>query len=68
MRQKWKYTQQDGEGLANLGTKAAQQAQERVGQEATSLLLTLPVPLAGPRHPSGHFPTSLRAGRGRGQP
>lgn len=58
MRQKQKHMEQD-EGLADLGTKAAQQAQgEGSGQEAASLPLTLPIPLAGPRHPSGHFPNS----------
>lgn len=60
---------QDREGLANLGTKAAWQAQgESGGQEAASLLMTLPVPLAGPRHPSGHFPTSSEGRKGEGQP
>lgn len=31
MRQRWKHTELDGKGLANLGTKAAQQAQGKGG-------------------------------------
>lgn len=55
------------EGLADLGTKAAQQARGKGGgQEAAGLPLTLPVPLAGPRHPSGHFPTSSEGRKGVG--
>lgn len=59
MRQRRKHAEQDGKGLGSLGTKAAQQARGKGwGPEAAGLPLTLPVPLAGPRHPSGHFPTS----------
>lgn len=31
MRQRWKHTELDGKGLANLGTKAAQRAQGKGG-------------------------------------
>lgn len=59
MRQRWKHVEQNGKGLASLGTKAAQQAQGKGwGRKQPVSLCSLPVPLAGPRHPSGHFLTS----------
>lgn len=61
-----KHTEQDQNRTGrDLGTKAAQQAWGKGGgQEALSLPVTLPVPLAGPRHPSGHFPTRKEGGKG----
>lgn len=37
------------------------------GQEAAGLPLALPDPLAGPRHPSGHFPTSSEGRKEEGE-
>lgn len=70
-RQGWKHTGRDrtGRDWLTLAQKQHGRPRERVeGQEAASLLLTLPVPLAGPRHPSGHFPTSSEGRKGEGQP
>lgn len=51
-----------------MAQKQHSRPRERVGegQEAASLLLTLSVPLAGPRHPSGHFLTSPEGRKGEG--
>lgn len=69
MRQRGKHTGQDREGLANLAQKQHGRPRDRVGgQEAASLPMTLSVPLAGPRHPSGHFPTSPEGRKGREGP
>lgn len=66
MRQKRKHTQQDGEGLANLGTKAAQQALERVGAGSHQPPSDPPCPLGRPQTSKWSLPNLFEGRKGEG--
>lgn len=66
MRQKRKHTEQDGEGLANLGTKAAQQARERVGAGSNQPPSDPPCPLGRAQTSKWSLPNLFEGRKGEG--
>lgn len=63
MRQSGSTQNRIGRDWLTLAQKQHSRPRERVGAGSSRLPLALPVPLAGPRHPSGHFPTSSEGGK-----